>query len=108
MRRKVLGYTVHIPLDPDLVQQVLLDNAAAYAKPDIVKGLLAPIIGRGLLTSDAKLWREQRRIVAASFTPPPVDALVPVFAGAAERTMKAWGHGMKVDLASQAMPPPCA
>ena len=70
MRRKILGYTVHIPLDPELVQQVLLDNAAAYAKPDIVKGLLAPVIGRGLLTSDGKLWREQRRIVAASFTPP--------------------------------------
>lgn len=102
MRRKVLGYTVHIPLDPALVQQVLLDNAAAYAKPDIVKGLLAPVIGRGLLTSDGKAWREQRRIVAASFTPPAVDALVPVFAGAAEMTMRAWGDGKIVDLASQA------
>lgn len=102
MRRKVLGYTVHIPLDPELVQQVLLDKAAAYAKPDIVKGLLAPVIGRGLLTSDGKAWREQRRIVAASFTPPAVDALVPVFAGAAEMTMRAWADGKTVDLASQA------
>ena len=102
MRRKVLGYTVHIPLDPELVQQVLLDNAAAYAKPDIAKGLLAPVIGRGLLTSDGELWRDQRRIVAASFTPPAVDALVPVFAGAAELTMQAWDDGKIVDLASQA------
>ena len=102
MRRKVLGYTVHIPLDPDLVQQVLLDKAAAYAKPDIVKGLLAPVIGRGLLTSDGAAWREQRRIVAASFTPPAVDALVPVFAGAAAATMRSWGDGATVDLAAQA------
>lgn len=102
MRRKVLGYTVHIPLDPELVQHVLLDNAAAYAKPDITKELLAPVIGRGLLTSDGKLWREQRRIVAASFTPPAVDALVPVFAEAAEKAMQAWGDGRTVDLASQA------
>lgn len=102
IRRKVLGYTVHIPLDPELVQQVLLDNAAAYAKPDIVKGLLVPVIGRGLLTSDGKLWREQRRIVAASFKPPAVDALVPVFAGAAETTMRGWSDGKIVDLASQA------
>ena len=102
MRRKVLGYTVHIPLDPELVQQVLLDNAEAYAKPEIVKGLLAPVIGRGLLTSDGKLWREQRRIVAASFKPQSVDALVPVFAGAAEMTMQTWGDGKIVDLASQA------
>ena len=102
MRRKVLGYTVHIPLDPELVQQVLLDNAEAYAKPEIVKGLLAPVIGRGLLTSDGKLWREQRRIVAASFKPQSVDALVPVFAGAADMTMQTWGDGKIVDLASQA------
>ena len=27
-------------------------------KPGIVKGLLDPIIGRGLLTSDGELWRE--------------------------------------------------
>jgi cytochrome P450 len=102
MRRKVLGYTVHIPLDPELVQQVLLDNAAAYAKPDIVKRLLSPVIGRGLLTSDGEAWREQRRIVAASFTPPAVDALVPVFADAAEIIMRAWNDGRIVDLASQA------
>ncbi|MBA3242186.1 MAG: cytochrome P450 [Acidobacteria bacterium] len=102
MRRKVLGYTVHIPLDPELVQHVLLDNVAAYAKPDIVKGLLAPVIGRGLLTSDGKVWREQRRIVAASFTPPAVDALVPVFASAAQTAMRAWSDGKIIDLASQA------
>ena len=40
MRRNVLGYTVHIPLDPDLVQHVLLDNAANYEKPKLVKRLL--------------------------------------------------------------------
>lgn len=102
MRRKVLGYTVHIPLDPDLVEHVLLDNASAYAKPDIVKGLLDPVIGRGLLTADGTRWREQRRIVAASFTPPAVDAQVPVFAGAAERTMHGWDDGQIVDLAGQA------
>jgi cytochrome P450 len=102
LRRKVLGYTVHIPLDPQLVQQVLLDNAAAYAKPDIAKSLLAPVIGGGLLTADGERWRAQRRIVAASFTPPAVDALVPVFADAAETTMRGWGEGAIVDLAAQA------
>ena len=81
MRRKVLGYTVHIPINPELVQRVLLDNAAHYAKPRIVKELLAPVIGRGLLTSDGELWRSQRKIVAASFAPAAVDGLVPVFIG---------------------------
>jgi cytochrome P450 len=83
MRRNVFGYTVHIPLDPDAVQRVLLDNAANYQKPDIVKKLLKATIGRGLLSSDGGLWRDQRKIVAANFAPAAIDALVPVFARAA-------------------------
>ncbi len=63
MQRRVMGYNVHIPLTPDAVQHVLLDKAASYEKPDIVKSLLGPVIGRGLLTSDGPLWRDQRRIV---------------------------------------------
>lgn len=102
MRRKVLGYAVHIPLAPELVQRVLLDNAANYEKPDLVKGLLAPVIGRGLLTSDGELWRAQRKIVAASFAPAAVDALVPVFAKAAEATSAGWSHGALVDMQAQA------
>jgi cytochrome P450 len=83
IRRNVFGYRVHIPLDPALLQHVLLDNAANYVKPDIVKKILRPTIGRGLLSSDGDLWRDQRRIVAANFAPAAVDALVPVFARAA-------------------------
>jgi cytochrome P450 len=101
MRRKVMGFRVHIPLEPDSIQRVLLDNAANYEKPGIVKGLLAPVIGRGLLTADGTHWREQRRIVAASFTPPAVDALMPVFAHAAEATMAGWDTADPIDMQAQ-------
>jgi len=100
MRRRVLGYTVHIPLTPDAVQRVLLDNAANYVKPDLVKRLLKPTIGRGLLSSDGALWRDQRRIVAANFAPAAIDALIPVFAAAARRAMAGWES--REDMAAQA------
>ena len=99
--RNVLGYRVHIPLEPDAVQHVLLDNAANYQKPGLVKRLLAPVIGRGLLSSDGTLWRDQRRIVAASFTPPAVDALVPVFAQVAGDAAAGWNDGVR-DVAREA------
>ena len=101
MRRNVLGYTVHIPLTPDAVERVLLGNAANYVKPDLVKRLLKPTIGRGLLSSDGALWRDQRKIVAANFAPAPIDALVPVFAAAARRAMESWRAGTE-DMAEQA------
>ncbi len=102
MSRKVAGFQVQIPLQPENIQRVLLDNAGNYEKPGIVKGLLAPVIGRGLLTSDGSLWREQRRIVAANFAPAAVDAQAPVFARAAEAAMAGWGPDEPVDIQAQA------
>lgn len=102
LKRKILGFTVHVLLDPDHVQQVLLDNARNYAKPDIVKTLLDPIIGRGLLTSDADLWREQRRIVAASFSPAAVDGQRATFVEAGQAAMARWNDGVVRDMATEA------
>lgn len=101
MLRNVLGYRVHIPLDPDAVQRVMLDNANNYEKPGLVKRLLAPVIGVGLLSSDGELWRAQRRIVSGSFTPPAVDALVPVFASVADDQSRGWQAGTR-DMAAEA------
>jgi cytochrome P450 len=101
IKRNVLGHTVHVVLKPEWVQRVLLDNAANYEKPRLVKRILAPTIGRGLLSSDGGLWRSQRKIVAASFTPPAVDALVPVFADVGRRMADQWAAGTR-DMAVEA------
>lgn len=101
IKRNVLGHTVHIVLKPEWVQRVLLDNAANYEKPRLVKRILSPTIGAGLLTSDGELWRAQRKIVAASFTPPAIDALVPVFAEVGEQMAGSWQPGTR-DMAVEA------
>lgn len=100
-KRNVLGHTVHVVLKPEWVERVLLDNAANYEKPRLVKRILAPTIGRGLLSSDGELWRAQRKIVAASFTPPAVDALVPVFARVGRTMAEVWQQGTR-DIAIEA------
>ena len=101
LKRQILGFTVHVVLDPDHVQHVLLDNSGNYAKPDIVQTLLDPIIGKGLLTSDAGLWREQRRIVAASFSPAAVEAQRGTFVEAARAAMTRWSDGEQRDMAAE-------
>lgn len=100
-KRVIFGHNVHVVLKPDWVQHILLDNAANYEKPRLVRRILSPTIGRGLLTSDGELWRAQRRIVAASFTPHAVDALVPVFARVGARMAQAWTAGVR-DMALEA------
>ena len=94
MRRRILGFNVHIPLQPDLVQRVMLDNAANYVKPDVVKRLLAPAIARASHVRRG-LWREQRRIVAANFAPAAADALVPEFGQVGREAMARWEPGAR-------------
>jgi len=100
-KRNVFGHTVHVVLKPELVQRVLLDNAANYEKPRLVKRILSATIGRGLLTSERDLWRAQRKIVSASFAPPAVDALVPLFANVGEAMAASWADGTR-DMAVEA------
>jgi len=102
MRRRVFGFNVHIPLDPDLVQHVLLDNVGNYGKPALTKSLLGPLIGRGLLTADGSLWREQRRIVAGTFVPAAVDAMVPIFARVASARSAGWAGLRRIEAAGEA------
>ena len=105
MERNVLGHRVHIPLHPDMVQHVLLERAANYVKPRLVKKLLGPVIGQGLLSSDGELWREQRRIVAARFAPASVASMTPLFARAARERMDRWQDG-SADIAGHATATP--
>lgn len=100
-KRNILGHTVHVILHPDWVQRVLLDNASNYEKPKLVKRILGPTIGRGLLTSEGELWRAQRKIVAASFTPPAVDALMPLFGEVGQDMAQSWQAGTR-DMAVEA------
>jgi cytochrome P450 len=101
IKRNVLGHTVHVVLKPEWIERVLLDNAANYEKPRLVKRILDPTIGRGLLSSDGELWRAQRKIVAGSFTPPAVDALVPVFGQVGTSMAESWKASVR-DMAAEA------
>lgn len=99
-RRVVVGTTVHIPRHPEAIERVLLTNAANYEKPRLVKRVVAPLIGRGLVSSDGELWRTQRRIVAPSFAPGAVAKLIGTIAAAAERSAADWPEAGQVDVAA--------
>ena len=101
-RRKVLRFDIHVLLDPALIEHVTLTNHANYLKPSIIKTLLGPMIGEGLLTADGPLWREQRKIVAASFSPAAVQGVRPVFGTAARAALAQWTDGEVRDVAADA------
>lgn len=100
--RQVLGFRIHVINRPEWIGEALLDHAEQLTKPDIVRKILAPSIGEGLLTAEDELWRAERRIVAASFTPGAVEGHRPVFEHAAAATSGAWTSGEVRDIAGEA------
>src|SRR4028118_784369 len=55
--------------DPALIRHILLDNAANYRKDDLQIRILAPGLGRGLVTVEGEEWKLQRRPLAPPVPP---------------------------------------
>lgn len=76
--------------DPSLIRHVLVDNAANYRKDDLQLRILAPGLGRGLLTAEGEEWRLQRRTIAPLFTPRKVTGFFPAMVAAADTLIRRW------------------
>lgn len=100
--RDVIGFRIHVITQPDWIGEALIDHAAVLTKPDITRRVLAPVIGEGLLTAEGDLWRAERRIVAASFTPAAVERHRTLFDQAAGAAMGEWRDGGRSDIAASA------
>lgn len=70
------GDFIHYPLGlwevyqlnhPDLIEHVLVTNQRNYSKNTVQYNTLAKVTGRGLLTSDGRFWRRQRRMIQPAF-----------------------------------------
>src|SRR5918994_7850840 len=96
----VLG-RVTVMSDPAGIRHVLVDNAANYRKDDLQMRVLAPGLGRGLLTAEGDAWRLQRRTLAPLFNPRTVTGFAPAMIEAAERVTRRWRRreGQTLDVA---------
>lgn len=78
-RLRIGPKTLYVPTEPDGAKYVLVDNAANYTKGiGLIQAKRA--LGDGLLTSDGPAWREQRRVVAPSFTGSRIAGQIEVIA----------------------------
>lgn len=52
---------------PDMVRQVLVEQAEKFHKPRLLKRAFRPFAGEGLLTSDGAFWKQQRKLIQPAF-----------------------------------------
>jgi cytochrome P450 len=74
--------------DPDAIRHVLVDHDENYSRTAATIRILRPLLGEGLLLSEGKSWRSQRRTMAPAFTPKAIDLLVPHMARATSEAIE--------------------
>jgi cytochrome P450 len=84
------GGTVAWVSDPALVEEVLLNRAAAFEKTAEEKRVFARSLRDGVLTAEGKLWRWQRRAMAPMFRQAEILRYVPAMAQAAAEQIARW------------------
>jgi cytochrome P450 len=102
-RIRLLGVVSHIVNHPDAIRRVLLDNKDNYVRPRLVRRILSPLLGNGLLTSDGDDWSKQRKIVAPTFAPSALAGMTKTIAEVAEKQVASWAREPRQrDMAEQA------
>ena len=77
-------------MDPELIQQILLDDSDAFTKSPLYDNVLGRAGGKGLLIAEGDDWRWQRRIAAPLFRAEALYSYVPAFAAACEPVLARW------------------
>ena len=99
--RKFLWFHHFLVNHPDGVKHILQDNAANYVKAKIVRPLLTPALGNGLVTIEGEAWRWHRRIMTPAFNAKSVAGYAGIVTEATDAMLRAWdedGTGSALDL----------
>jgi cytochrome P450 len=106
VRTVFIGRTTFFVSDPDLIQQVLVDDADKLEKAEPMRRALEPALGQGILTAEGARWKLQRRTAAPVFRPNHVNNFVPAMIDAARRLRARWAalpEGAPIDAGREMM-----
>lgn len=84
---RFFGRSSFILNTPDAIRHVLVDNYENYTRTPPSIRVLRPMLGEGLLISEGRAWKHQRRTLAPAFTPRAVAPLVPHMIAVVDETI---------------------
>jgi cytochrome P450 len=70
--------TLYIVNQPDLVQRVLVSEVKKFPKNPLLHGVLTPLLGDSIFTTNGRIWRRQRDLLDPSFMKKSVQNLFPM------------------------------
>jgi cytochrome P450 len=106
IERSLFGRHQFVVNDPVAIKQIFLDNVANYEKTEIVRRVLEPGLGKGLITLEGERWKAHRRTMAPAFDHRSIASFTPIMTKAAEELLAHWsqlGVGATTDVAEDMM-----
>jgi cytochrome P450 len=95
--------TYHLALfDPELIETVLVTDHSSFEKDAFVRDL-EQILGRGLLNSEGREWRRQRKLSAPSFQRAEIASYAEQMVASAEEFLARVGDGKPLDIHASMM-----
>jgi cytochrome P450 len=93
-----VGPSLGFVTDPGLVQQVLVDDADRFWRPDILSSRTAALTENGLIQSDGALWRRQRSRLRPLFGVDRLASYADTIAAVTDDVLGSWDDGDDLDL----------
>ena len=87
-------FMINHPAD---IEELLIKRHADVGRDEYVQ-VLRRALGQGLLTSDGELWRRQRKLASAAFTPRRIRTYADAMVRVAEVAIAPWREGQVVNL----------
>ncbi|MCA1750132.1 MAG: cytochrome P450, partial [Sphingomonadales bacterium] len=87
------GRTVYFVNQPELVQRVLVTEAARYPKSRVMSTILKLLLGEGVFVSNGALWERQRRMMDPAFKSARIKAIFPLMREAADAMAERFASG---------------
>lgn len=98
----MMGYEMCSVLDPDAIEDVLLNDADAFPKPEMLGDSLGDYMGEGLLLTEGEHWREQRTMLQPMFYRERIETYGDLMSDYAAESAEGWAERSDVELQSAA------
>ena len=94
---RVLHRHVYFINHPDLIKEVLINQAPSFIKGEAVRANRR-IFGEGLLSNEGSSWLQQRRLIQPAFHHSHIESYAAIMVAYTERMLAGWHDGESRDI----------